>query len=92
MGSETNWICDWCGERVEKTDRFPQEWAHLDPTYAKARRGREEVQLFPKEMTVEKTDQHPSHWEGELCGECFQAILDALRNVREIRISKRPRE
>lgn len=95
MASETNWICDWCGERVEKTDRYPKDWAHLDPQRATARHGHgqhNEVQLFPKEMCVEKTDEHPSHYEGELCGDCFRAIIDALKNVREVRISKRPKK
>jgi hypothetical protein len=92
MGSETNWICDWCGVRVENMDRYPKDWALLDTGRATARRGRgqhDEVPLFPKEMSVEKTDEHPAHYESEICGECFQAILDALKNTREARIAKR---
>lgn len=103
MASETNWICDWCGERVENVDRYPKEWATIIPQQATARssmgdkierRGGQlsEVHLFPKEMFVEKTDEHPAHFETELCGGCFKAILDALKNVRELRISKRQKK
>jgi len=95
MASESNWICDWCGVRVENSDQFPKNWAVLDTHRATARRGygqHNEIQLFPKEMSVEKTDEHPRNYEAEFCGECFQAILDALKNTREIRISKRSRK
>lgn len=99
MSQETMWACDWCGTKTKtSTLPYPKDWVRVDPELLLGRLGgkqHEGVKLFPKEMVVmtKAPDGGPekcTHWEGELCAECAQAIVDAVKNAREARIAKRP--
>lgn len=98
MASKTTWTCDWCGKTCPETDasgRFApvtNGWALGVDTEFQLRSSHSSshppIYLFPDAMR-EHTKEHS---ERELCGDCVQALQDAVKNAREIQISKRPKK
>jgi hypothetical protein len=92
-------VCDWCGERHEDQKLPPtaKGWTlSLDPeTLIRhgASRNVESIYLYPKDMRMFKEcDDDRSHIECILCPKCILALQDAVKNAREIQISKRETE
>lgn len=86
MSQETTWTCDWCGVTTkENTLPYPTGWVRVDPemifghTSGKQHEG---MRLFPEGMLVREKEKC-THLESELCGGCAQAIVDAVKIVRE---------